>query len=488
MKRVPCIVLAVMLLSAPVLAASIESALETFREGYYEQAARQLKTIIEQDPGNLSAIYWLARSKLATGAAVSAEQHLREVLRHKPESVESRYWLGEALAAQGRRDEAIQTFNDILDQAPSYTAAQGALERLEALPANMDSFNAGGFSGFTASGISTDVNTAELLSRNVYDYTFSQAPTDWLMRSGEWNATNRWTCSPQWSWFGGYEPDGIAAMWNKREFVGDIVVDMYAAFKMRLHRSPNYLPPNDINITICGDGANPDSGYSFIIGGYGNTTTMIMKGDRILAQTSDPEALWPITEDGQPPTYEWHRKWWGLRVRKSGNKLQFYMDNKLVLEAEDDRPLQKGHVGIWVLNRDMITPRIKIYYEDEQRVRSPIPAEPVVHPPDETSPITVTSKSHRSIQNDFENAPGSFESRDDDQGALLALEDRDSDGKCLKLVNRAAGGSFGASIHKPTFDARELSHLSFDYRIPPDCRVNFYLTHARSFIQQYTKQ
>ncbi|MFO7948067.1 MAG: tetratricopeptide repeat protein [Armatimonadota bacterium] len=476
-RRAVGIILAVMLLSAPVLAASIESALETFRQGYYEQAARQLKTIIDTDPGNLSAIYWLARSELATGAAVAAQQHFQEVLRHKPQSVESRYWLGEALAAQGRRDEAIQAFKEILAEDASYAAARGAIERLEATPANMASFDAGGLSGFTASGISTDVNTADLLSRNVYDYTFSQAPTDWLMRSGEWNATNRWTCSPQWSWFGGYEPDGIAAMWNKREFVGDIVVEMYAAFKMRLHRQPNYLPPNDINITICGDGANPDSGYSFIIGGYGNTVTMITKGDRILAQTSDPEALWPITENGQPPTYEWHRKWWGIRACKSGNTLQLYMDNQLVLEAEDDQPLQKGHVGIWVLNRDMITPRIKIYYADEQQIRSPIPAETVIQPPEGTAPITVTSKSHPSIQNDFENAPGSFEPRDEDQGALLAIDDRDGGGKCLKLVNRAAGGSFGATIHKPTFDAKDLSRLSFDYRISPDCRVNFYLTH-----------
>ncbi len=475
------LVLAVLvLLGAGVQAASVQEALIPFREGYYELAAREFKAVLAAEPDNIEAIYWLARCEIATGDFIGAENHLREILASKPESVESRYWLGEALAAQWREEEAISVFNAVLKHESGHTASRQALARLKSLPANVERFEHGGRSGFSASALSLDGTSAELLSSNVYDYTFSKAPTDWLIRSGEWNATSRWTCSPQWSWYGGYSREGIAAMWNKREFVGDIVVEMYIGFKMRLNRSPTYLPPNDMNITICGDGANPDSGYSFIIGGNDNRVTRIMRGTKMLTQTSEPAALWPITENGQPPTYEWHRKWWGIRVRKSGSALQLYLDNKLVLQAKDEDPLESGRVGIWVLRNDIITPRIKIYYEDEKQVRNPLPddaapAERAV----EVRPanLRLTSQSHSSLQNDFENGVSPFRTRDGDQGAELSIVAAGKDGgHCLRLVNPAAGGSFGATLRRQQFDVAELSKLAFDYRITQESKVNFYLT------------
>ncbi len=462
--------------------ASVDSALATFKQGYYEVAARELDAVLAADPTALDAIYWLARCEMATGDAVSAESHFRHILENKPGSVESRYWLGQALAAQGRNEEAIASLKVVLARNSLHSEAQQAIARVQQLPPNMTQLDCGGLSGFAASTLGLDASAAELMSSNVYDYTFSKAPTDWIIRSGLWNATNRWTCQPQWSWYGGYAPSGVAAMWNKRDFSGDIVVEMYFAFKMRVGRSPTYLHPNDMNISICGDGANPDSGYSFIIGGNDNRISRIMKGGEILAETSDLEALWPILEDGQPPTYQWHRKWWGIRVRKTGDTLQLYLDNKLVLEAKDAAPLPGGRVGIWCLRNDIITPRIKIYYEDEKRIRTPLPEERVRLQPmaEGAAPdFRISSQSHYSIQEDFENGLDTFATRDEDQGAQLRIVRRgDNDGHCLQLVNAAAGGSFGVDIRKQQFDVARLPILSFDYRITSDSKVNFYLTCA----------
>ena len=469
-------------LQAPATAASVESAIEAFKQGYYEVAARELDVVLAADPALLSAIYWLARCEMATGDAISAESHLRHILANKPRSTESRYWLGQALAAQGRYQEAIATFEAVLKQDSQHSEARQAIVRVQQLPPNMTQLDSGGLSGLAASALGLDASAAELLSSNVYDYAFSKAPTDWIIRSGLWNATNRWTCQPQWSWYGGYAPDGIAAMWNKRDFSGDIVVEMYFAFKMRVGRAPTYLPPNDMNISICGDGANPDSGYSFIIGGNDNRITRITKGTEILAETSDLEALWPILENGQPSTYEWHRKWWGIRVRKIGGTLQLYLDNKLVLEAKDDDPLPGGRVGIWCLRNDIITPRIKVYYEDEKRVRTPLPEDKIhLQPPAQVSVpnFRISSQSHYSIQEDFENELGTLTTRDKDQGAELRIVTRgDNAGHCLQLLNTAAGGSFGVNIRKQQFDVARLPILSFDYRITPDSKVNLYLTCA----------
>lgn len=334
--------------------------------------------------------------------------------------------------------------------------------------------------GFAGDALGVNVGDTDIASDHVYDYTFSSAPTDWLARSGEWNATNRWTCSPQWSWYGGYSPNGVAAMWNKRYFEGDQTVEWHCAFKMRLGRDPVYLHPNDLNITLCGDGVNLDSGYAFIIGGEENRWTRIMRGDRVLAETRDPGGLWPIYENGQPTTYEWHRKWWSVRVRKAGTKLQLYLDERLALEATDPQPLSGGHTAIWVLRNDMITPRLKIYAEREKLPRPPMPddgvslaAETTVAAPQ----VTLSSTTHPSVQNDFENDLGRVATRDADQGALLTLVADSPDGKghSLKVVNRAAGGNFGATLLSDRFDARQLSQIAFDYKLTPDVKVNFYL-------------
>ena len=52
-------------------------------------------------------------------------------------------------------------------------------------------------------GSGIDWENALATTDAMLDYNFTTAPTDWRAARGRWEVTERWTCSPQWSFFGG---------------------------------------------------------------------------------------------------------------------------------------------------------------------------------------------------------------------------------------------------------------------------------------------
>lgn len=479
--------------ASTALAVSVDEATRLFAAGDHQAAADQLREVLAETPNDLGARFWLGRALIELGDLDGAAEQLETVLQAKPESVDSRYWLGEARRRQGRLRAAKELLSAVVRARPDHPLARKSLEMLatelerrqqllgSALPQWVPE-TPGRRLALEVRGLELEPGEVDIYSDHVYDYTFSDPPTDWMVAGGVWETTNRWTCSPQWSWFGGFEPDGLAAVWNKRQFRGDITVEVYCAFKMGVQpEAGNYRNPNDMNITICGDGANPSSGYSFIYGGDLNSATRIMRGTQVLAESREPEALLPIFEDGMPGTYDFHRKWWMLRVRKDGDRLEFWVDDRLVAEATDPEPLDAGRVGIWTRDNGLILSRIKIYYEHEQIERDPIPLGHLG-----TRLVTsirerhaqLSSSTHPAIYNDFETGLGDIAGRDGVQGAMVTLAAPGADGKghCAKLINRYAGGSFAASIFPGRFDARKLPRLSFDYRLAPEAKLNFYMT------------
>lgn len=483
----------VALTAMPVSAASLDDAREMVAAGKYAEAAEMLTGIVEAAPDQLAARFWLGRARLEMGDLEGAASALEGVLEAKPSSTESRYWLGEVRRRQGRLSEARSHLEKVLAAEPGHGQAKGCLAQVEEELARREEMLGGAQSDWVypaenrmvaleTAGLTVDPGEVDIYSDRVYDYTFADPPTDWMITGGLWETTSRWTCSPQWSWFGGFQQDGIAAVWNKRQFTGDITVEAYCAFKMGVHPATrSYRNPNDMNITICGDGANPSSGYSFIYGGDLNSVSRIMRGTQVLAENRSPEALLPIFEDGYPSTYEFHRKWWMLRVRKSGERLSFWVDDRLIAEATDPDPLDGGRVAIWGRDNGLILSRIKIYYENEQLPRDPIPMSHLaVRPVEQVHPrqATLTSASHPALFSDFETDLGGLSNRDGDQGAVVTLATPGSDGTghCAKLVNTFAGGTFAANLRQGRFDLRELPRLVMDYRLDPDARVNLYVT------------
>ena len=142
-------------------------------------------------------------------------------------------------------------------------------------------------------GAMPSLQDVEVQSNNVYDYTFTTAPADWRVQSGVWEMTNRWVCSPGWSWFGGRSEE-VASIWNKRKFSGDFSVQFYFAFKMGLTGTPTWkYRPSDVAISFCGDGHNLGSGYSLVLGADDNSHSVLMRRGQKVADSAKPEAILP---------------------------------------------------------------------------------------------------------------------------------------------------------------------------------------------------
>jgi hypothetical protein len=214
-------------------------------------------------------------------------------------------------------------------------------------------------------GALPDFSAVEVESGNVYDYTFASAPVDWRVQSGVWEMTNRWSCSPGWSWFGGRSEE-IASIWNKRRFAGDFSVQFYFSFKMGLTKTEKWhYKPSDVAISFCGDGQNLGSGYSFVIGANDNKQSVLMKRGKVVAESSETDALLPSLVDGNPANEVLHRKWWYAKVNRIGNRIECWLDNKLLFTYNDSQPIDAGQIALWTYNNGIMLSRVQIFYENE---------------------------------------------------------------------------------------------------------------------------
>ena len=204
-------------------------------------------------------------------------------------------------------------------------------------------------------------------SANRDDYTFTEAPVDFYAPSGKWNIFSRWPCYGDWSFFGG--TGRHPTLWSKRTYSGDVVAEFYAHPQMDLPKEPGYSHPGDLNISICGDGKNPASGYSFIIAGDNNTETQIRRGSEIVARRSDDKAWFHNTINH---VMAWHRTWFYIRAQaraatqdgKNGVMVTLTLNDDKLLEYFDSNPLpgykDGGRVAFWTLDSTMMIARAKI--------------------------------------------------------------------------------------------------------------------------------
>jgi len=209
--------------------------------------------------------------------------------------------------------------------------------------------------GYQVQGWRVDFQDANVKTKNVYDFTFHRAPTDWRVAAGTWEVASRWTCSPGWSWFGGWSRD-LAVVWNKREFAGNIAVQMFVA--PRMDPQDTYQRAGNLCITLCGDGRDVHSGYNFIFAGDHNKVTRILRGNQVVQETH--QVLLPV-----PFHSVGHRRWFNVTAEKIGNTLSLYVDYKLALRYTDPQPLAGHHVALWTRDSGMMLARVTVYYERE---------------------------------------------------------------------------------------------------------------------------
>lgn len=462
---------------------TLAEAKRLFAKGEFEQSFAAARVLWVEKPHDPEVVFWLGRAALEAGDTLTATQELRRAADMRPRSAEWRYWVGVASERAGRLGEALEAYRQALRLDGQHDASLQACKRLLHPNARESRFPHHAVALEAEGGLEVDRQQADVISPHIYDYTFSTAPTDWTMELGDWRVRSRWSCTPSWNFMGGEGPMAVA-IWNRREFLGDVTVEAYMSYKMNVMGEGGYRNGTDFNVTLCGDGRNLFSGYVFIIGGWGNSWTRIMKGNKVLAETNSPDHK-PVTLlDGSPGSWEWHRRWWEVRAVKRGEDLYLFFDNALVLQAHDPEPLPGGRVALWTYDNGIMIPRVKIYFEKErpagERGEPPyLPATMGSQQP--SSPALVfSSQTHPSIRCSFDHDLGGWERRDGQYGALLSLDDLtpNGSGKCLLLTNEYSGGTFGATAVKGPFDAVRMNRLRFAYWVPEDAKVNLQLTAA----------
>jgi len=211
-----------------------------------------------------------------------------------------------------------------------------------------------------------DAKNVLVLSDNYLDYTFSEAPTDW-MSEGTWESSTRWACDPEWSFLAGYS-NGKLGLWNKNTFKGDHLFQAYLGIKMEYEREYDtyYERYRDLGISICTDGVDPMSGYAGVYGAENGTK---MK----LYRNGDEVASYDYTNDrSKRMTGDHHNIWYDLTLEKQGNKIVFTgkvsdRDNTVtVLTYEDPEPIDGGVPVIWSKNNGISVARARLTYNHSE--------------------------------------------------------------------------------------------------------------------------
>lgn len=219
---------------------------------------------------------------------------------------------------------------------------------------------------YRADGAFSDVRNVVVLDRNMLDYTFANAPVDWLGQ-GTWMPTERWACSPEWSFLGGWSR-GDAVLWHKQRFTGDQSLLAYVAPKMEYPRAREEydIRYRDFGVTICGDGHDPRSGYAAIYGaadkqGHENQRTVLLRNGVEVAST--PIAAMTFLEGA-------HHEWFGLNLEKRGNTIEFTVGGWRLLSYTDPAPLDGGVPAIWTSDNGLMIARARITFANPPQLRS----------------------------------------------------------------------------------------------------------------------
>jgi len=184
------------------------------------------------------------------------------------------------------------------------------------------------------------------------DYTFRKAPVDWLPTAGRWTVTNRWQCDPRWSFYTGRNLAGPAVNWFRFLHGRNVTLEFFAGPRMNRESGSNYDYARDINATIGATSQDLGSGYSFLFGGKGNTTSQILQGERVLHDNPDvriPEVSALV-----------HRHWFHVKIRKQGGRLAWWVDGTKVGEAQVEQDVEAGRLALWTQRNQIAVARVRV--------------------------------------------------------------------------------------------------------------------------------
>ncbi|MHB9132109.1 MAG: LamG domain-containing protein [Armatimonadota bacterium] len=309
---------------------------------------------------------------------------------------------------------------------------------------------------------------------------FEQSPTDWVVQSGIWRVMARYSCSPQWNWFGGFG-GGTPTVWSKTRLDGDQIVEAYLGIKMRSDEDLKeyYRRYRDTNVTICADGEHVNSGYSVVRAGRidGKAVTLLLRKGEIVQRSTDPAALLPTDGKG-------HRHWFATRIEKRGGELKVFLDNRLMMTYMDPNPLPGGLVALWSLNNGIMVGRVNLAAEQltvgHPKAEAPLIVQETL-PPLPVPAVTVNAQPATPCT--FETGLEGWAERPGFSGRLVRERIRDERGNSntfLKVVNTYPAGDCSLGNTTPR-DIAQAPNLHFDYCFDKGTQINLYLRQGDSW-------
>ncbi|MCF7854181.1 MAG: hypothetical protein K9N51_05230 [Candidatus Pacebacteria bacterium] len=316
------------------------------------------------------------------------------------------------------------------------------------------------------------------------DFLFTESLHEWTINGGSWEVINRFQCQPRWSHMNGESKNSLAALWSKYRFEGDFCVEMYAGM-----RHGWYDRPGDLNMTVMNGDTTPSQGYTVTCTGWdpdhSQLWTKLYRNGTVVAK-SDKYTVPRVRADRKRRGYnplvhggrDLHGAWYYMKVRRIGDRLEYWFDNELVLSTEDPEPLNGGSLGIWTFMNSMMVARVKIAAESIRPAKAsftPMASEVAALGlsalnTESPSPVNVQQNGHAlGAMNPAlwtaENPVG--------HAALEWHEDTDS-GAYFSVTNVLGGGRMAASCELPPMPLKNLAGWTFRMKRTPRAQFNFH--------------
>jgi hypothetical protein len=302
-----------------------------------------------------------------------------------------------------------------------------------------------------------DLERAFASAPSVLDYSFTAAPVDWQAARGNWEIAERWTCSPQWSFFSG-QNDASPLLWSRFATQGDWTLEAYLASPMDLVRGER--SPTDLNITVGGDGVDLASGYSFIFGGAERTVNQIRRGDAV---------AWEKPFEMPPGVGDTHQDWFYMRIERrqtpQGVRFRYSVNGRELANYLDPKPLSDGgHIGFWTQNGGLSIARVRLWNAG-------------VRAPESGKSLPVLAQTPQTLTNVLDKWSSRGQGSESSARLILASETKGMQKPArpaLQIVNPRSGGDWTTFVTRKPFNPTLQPNLEWDYKIGSGVKVNLY--------------
>ncbi|MBI2201071.1 MAG: hypothetical protein HYU43_03930, partial [Armatimonadetes bacterium] len=307
-------------------------------------------------------------------------------------------------------------------------------------------------------------NLSESSPGVLIDDTFSAAPVHWWVGRGSWNIIPRWPCDDRWSWLGGVASES-PVLWTKYRLEGDVILDAWVAPFMDNPEDPviGYSHPGNLNVTLCGDGRNLSSGYSFLFAARNNTTSQILRKEKVVAEN---RAICMV--DPRRTNLAFQRHWFHLRIEKAGARLKYFVDGVQALEFMDSEPLSGGQAAFWSWQAGLMVARVRL--SAQGAVVAVRPSIPALEAPEGTRGWKAL-RIPPGLACSFEKGTGGWESDNSTGEAEVGIR-HEGPRPYLCVKNLVSGGAFRLQSPIQHYDSSRFPRLAFQFRADPGVRVN----------------